>query len=447
MTSIGEPVSIWKSVAPSSPKAAPRTVDETGIRRVLLEELALKTIFLEGELNLRELAERMGLSYPVVDELFQRLRKAQFCEVTGMAGGTHRVTLTAAGRARAQDLLSRNSYAGVAPIPIADYIAEVRSQSGGTVTAADVRRAFSPLVLGDDVLDELGVAILSGTSMVLHGPTGTGKTAIAEHIPDIFHGGVWIPHAVEVDGQIITVYDPGSHRVLPGGGPGSELSAADMDRRWLLCERPTVVAGGELTIDMLDLQYNPSTGFYAAPLQMKANNGVLVLDDFGRQRIRPEELLNRWIVPLDRRVDFLTLQGGRKFAIPFEVLVVFSTNLDPRTGFAADGRAGVSDEAFLRRIPNKIDIGYASREQFHEIFHRTCLQFGLEYDAALVDRLVDYLSELKQPLRPCYPRDIVRQICWHASYANRTATLDWPALEHACHSYFLDKEPAAPITM
>ena len=453
---------LMTATAPGQPLAghdrsprAPRTVEETGIRRSLLEELALKIVYLEGELNVRLLAAKLGLEAPVVEELFQRLRRAQLCEVAGMDGTVHRISASSAGRARAQELLARNQYAGIAPVSLDTYSDWVRRQSiGGTpVGPAEVRRAFGNLVLDDDVLRQLGIAVLSGTSMVLYGPTGTGKTAIAERIPRIFDDhGVWIPYAVEVDGQIITVFDEHVHQRIGRGAPaqppaplgglfgagaGGQASSVP-DARWVLCERPRVVVGGELTIEMLDLQFNPVTGYYTAPLQMKANDGLLVLDDFGRQRIRPEELLNRWIVPLDRRIDFLTLQGGKKFDIPFALLVVFSTNLDPSTGFGSDQHGSVADQAFLRRIPNKVRIGFVGREQFHEIFKRACQDHGVLYDYVVVEQLVGHLElALYQPLRPCYPRDILQHLTWEARYEGRQPQLRWDAVERACRTYFV----------
>ena len=442
---------VRKDLSPS----APRTVEDTGVKRSLLEELALKIIYLEGELNVRQLATKIGLEAPVVEELFQRLRKAQLCEAAGMDGSVHRITASGAGRARAQELLTRNQYAGVAPVSLDAYSAWVRRQSiGGTpVGPADVRRAFGNLVLHEDVLRQLGIAVLSGTSMVLYGPTGTGKTAIAERIPRIFDDhGVWIPYAVEVDGQIITVFDEHVHHrigngapaqptaplgVLFGAGSSAQVSAVP-DARWVLCERPRVVVGGELSIEMLDLQYNPVTGYYTAPLQMKANDGLLVLDDFGRQRISPAELLNRWIVPLDRHIDFLTLQGGKKFDIPFALLVVFSTNLDPSTGFGSEQQPGIADQAFLRRIPNKVRVGYVSHEQFHEIFKRACQEAGVLYDYVVVEQLVSHLElALYQPLRPCYARDILQHLTWEARYEGRQPQLRWDAVERACRTYFV----------
>jgi predicted ATPase with chaperone activity len=401
----------------------------------VLEDLALKTIYVEGEINLRVLAERMGLASSVINEVFQRLRKRRLCDVTGLDGIAHRVTVSTQGSGRAQELLAANHYVGTAPVALEDYAHRVREQSvsQANVRPTDVARAFEPLVLSPEILKQLGIAILSGTSIMLYGPTGTGKTAVAERIPDVYQGGIWVPHAVEVDGQIITLYDPTVHkRIDQPRPPGS-------DRRWVACERPRVTVGGELTIEMLDLQFNPASGVYVAPLQMKASNGVLIIDDFGRQRVSPEALLNRWIVPLDRKIDFLSLRGGKKFEMPFDSLVVFSTNLDAAAVFSMQGGTGaLSDDAFLRRIPNKIHLDYIAADQLREIFRRVCIQYEVPYDPALADRLTEFLgTDLKQPLRPCYPRDLVRQVCWEAQFDGRPPALDWETLERACRSYFL----------
>ncbi len=413
----------------------PETVERTGIRRSVLEELALKTIYVAHELHLRALADRMGLGFEIVDDLFQRFRKRGLCEVTGHDGLVPRITLNGRGSVRAQELLAANQYVGPAPVSLEDYVRSVHDQGvhRAEVCAADVERAFEPLVLSQEMRKQLGVAILSGTSIVLYGPSGTGKTAIAEHIGDVYQGDVWIPHAVEIDGQIITVYDPMVHKRV------DHVAPPQTDRRWVLCERPRVTVGGELTIEMLDLQFNPTSGMYVAPLQMKANNGVLIIDDFGRQRVPPEVLLNRWIVPLDRKIDFLTLRGGAKFEIPFDSLVVFSTNLDAAAVFSLKTEtAALNDDAFLRRIPNKIRLDYVTREQFREIFRRVCGQFNVPFDATVVDQLTEYLGrDLKQPLRPCYPRDLVRQVCWEAQFEKQQPVLDWATVARACHSYFL----------
>ena len=351
-----------------------RSIEETGIRKNLLEDLALKIIYLVGEIPLNELARQMGLSYKVVEELFQRLRRDQLCLVTGMTGGTHRVTTSSSGKSRALELLAQNQYVGPAPVSLDDYTERIEAQSvrGIRVTPEDVVCAFEDWVLDSTTLDQLGVAATSGRGIFLYGPTGTGKTTIAETLTRLFNEDpVWVPYAVEVDGQIITVYDPALHQRL------EQASDPEQDGRWIKCRRPRMMVGGELTIEMLDLQFNAATRFYSGPVQMKANNGILIIDDFGRQRVSPEELLNRWVVPLDRRIDFLTLAGGKKIEIPFDMLVVFATNLDP---------ARLVDEAFLRRIQTKIKVDFMKPDQFREVFMRLCLKHELEYDPALARR-------------------------------------------------------------
>jgi predicted ATPase with chaperone activity len=403
-----------------------RSIEETGIRKNLLEDLALKIIYRVGEISLNELARHMGLSYKIVEDLFQRLRRDQLCQVTGMAGGTHRVTASSGGKSRALELLAQNQYVGPAPVSLEDYVERIEAQSvrGIRVTPEDVTRAFEDLVLDSATLNQLGVAATSGRGIFLYGPTGTGKTTIAETLTRLFdHDPVWVPYAVEVDGQIITVYDPALHQRL------EQSVDHEQDGRWARCRRPRMMVGGELTIEMLDLQFNSSTRFYTGPVQMKANNGILIIDDFGRQRVSPEELLNRWVVPLDRRIDFITLAGGRKIEIPFDMLVVFATNLDP---------AKLADEAFLRRIQTKIKIDFMTPDQFREIFRRLCVKHDLDYEQALADDLIGIIrQDRREPLRACYPRDILHQILWAAQYQQKKPRLDRKALEDACNNYFL----------
>jgi hypothetical protein len=403
----------------------PQEIQQTGIRRGLLEDLALKILYLHGEMSLVELGEHMCLSLGVVEEVFQFFRKEQLCEVKGMSGGSHRIAATAQGKSRAADLLSLSQYAGPAPVSLTEYTNWVRVQSVQTprIGNADLKRAFHELILSEELLSQLGTAVVSGTSIFLYGPSGTGKTSIAGKIPEIYNDDVWVPHAVEVDNQIIIIYDPGVHRKSERSIP------EESDKRWVLCHRPRVLAGGELSAEMLDLQFNSASRYFTAPLQMKANNGVLILDDFGRQRIRPEELLNRWMTPLDRRVDFLTLPGGRKFEIPFDLFVVFSTNLDPR---------GLADEAFLRRIANKIKVNHATPEQFLEIFRAECWSRFLRYEDGVPEKVAQYITqEIKQPLCQCYARDLINQIFWAASYRSEQPRLTMETLEEACRNYFL----------
>ena len=403
-----------------------RSIGEIGVRRNLLEDLGLKIIYIVGEMSLNELARHMGLNLSMVEELYERLRKDHLCQGAGMAGRVPRITTTSAGKSRALELLAQNQYTGPAPVSLDDYISRIHAQSvlGMGVTPKDMNRAFEHLVLDPSTLNQLGTAVISGRAIFLYGPTGTGKTTIAETLTRLFYDDqVWLPYAVEVDGQNITVYDSVLHQRV------EQPATRGHDGRWVLCRRPRVRVGGELTIEMLDLQFNPSTKFYTGPIQMKANNGMLIIDDFGRQRISPEELLNRWVVPLDRRIDFLTLAGGKKIEVPFDLFVVFATNLDP---------AKMVDEAFLRRIQTKIKVDYVTPEQFREIFRRVCLELGLSYDVAVVDDLIQMIGlEYKEPLRACYPRDIVQQIIAGARYLQKEPRLDREAVAQACHNYFL----------
>jgi MoxR-like ATPase len=404
----------------------PHKLEEVGIRRGLLEDLALKILYLHGEMSLIQLSEHMCLSLGVIEEIFHFFRQEQLCEVKGMTGGTHRIVASQQGRQRAADLLSLNQYAGPAPVSLEDYSARVLMQSvrNTRIGPNNVQGALADLVLGDDLLLRIGTAVVSGTSMFLYGPPGTGKTSIATRLPSIYADTVWVPYAIEVDNQIVTVYDPGVHRRHPG------LEPEDVDKRWILCRRPCVVTGGELTLEMLEVQYNPISQYSSAPAQMKANNGVLILDDFGRQRVRPQDLLNRWMTALDRRIEFLTLPGGRKFEIPFDLLVVFSTNIEPLQ---------LGDEAFLRRIPNKILVQHATEEQFKQIFLREVNAGArqLQVEPDVLDFLVRHLCEdLKQSLSQCYARDILDQIFWASNYLQAKPEFTEELARWACSNYF-----------
>ncbi len=404
---------------------APESVSEVGVRRPLLEELALKTIHVTAPPTLVELAASMRLPYMVVDDLFRRLRSEQLAEVTGMTRNAPQIGLTSQGRSRALEMLSLNHYVGPAPVSLDSYVQQTRRQGVRDlgVGPADITRAFSHLVLDETTQTKLGTALNSGASIFLYGPSGTGKTAIAMSIPGVFsQDRVWIPYAIQIDGQIISVYDPHLHSKI------DEPLPEKTDKRWVLCHRPRVLVGGELNFEMLELQLNPITRFYTAPVQMKANNGVLIIDDFGRQRMRPDELLNRWVVPLDRGIDFLTLAGGKKVEIPFELFVVFATNLNP---------AELADPAFLRRIQTKIKVGTVSPHHFHEIFHRVCDDWGIQYRVDLVDELIAIIREKGEPLRACHPRDFVNQLRWSARYAGKEPALDRDALLTAVDAYFV----------
>ena len=412
----------------NDPACSPITIPDTGVPQALLEDLALKTLHMAGPFSLLVLARHMGLAYEVVYELFERLRSEHHCQVNGMTGNVPVISITQQGRARARDLLAFSHYTGIAPVSLAHYVAQVNKQSVRDVEVhpEDVQRAFAHLVLEDKTLQQFGTALNSGSSIFIFGPPGVGKTVMAETLSRVLaENDVWIPHAVEIDGQIITVYDPHVHKLAEAGEPES------FDRRWVLCRRPAILVGGELTIEMLDLEFNPVSKFYVSPAQMKANNGVLIIDDFGRQRISPSDLLNRWVVPLDRRIDYLSLAGGRTIEIPFEMLVVFASNLDPLE---------LGDAAFFRRIQTKIKLGAISDEQFLEIFRRVAVQNELEYDVRIVRGLIDYIrNALKQDLRACHPRDIVNQLCWAAKYESRKPRFEPQDAMRAIEAYFLPR--------
>ena len=412
----------------AGPTRRPQSIKEVDVPAAVLEDLALKTLYLSGSLSSLDLSEKTHLSFGVTNDLLTRLRAGLLCQVTGMTGNIPQIAITSQGRSRAMELLSHSHYAGPAPVSLESYSAQTREQGVQTVEVhpADVERAFAHLVMDAETLHQFGTALNSGSSIFLYGPPGVGKTTMAETLSRVLaKDEVWVPYAVEVDGQIITVYDPAVHK------DGAEPAQGNYDQRWVRCRRPAVLVGGELTVEMLDLQFNPTAKFYAGPVQMKANNGVLIIDDFGRQRLRPEELLNRWVVPLDRRIDFLTLAGGRKIEIPFEMLVVFATNMNP---------ADLMDAAFLRRIQTKIKIGEVSDEQFCEIFRRVAQDRRLQYDPSIPRDLIALIRiKLQQELRSCYPRDIVNQVCWAARYEGRKPYLDPAALLRAVETYFLTR--------
>lgn len=406
------------------PPIEPRTVAETGIRRTILEGLALKILYLSGPFSLFELSRQLRLSIEVTEELFERLRADHLCAVTGLMGNVPNVAITGQGRTRALELLAMSQYAGVAPVSMESYTQRARQQSVRNVEvhAAQVERAFSHMVMDSKVLWQLGTAMNSGTSIFLYGPTGTGKTTIAETLSRVIaEDKIWIPFAVEVDGQIVTIYDPLVHKRVQK----SPMS----DERWVLCQRPAVMAGGELTLEMLELQFGAVTKYYTAPLQMKANNGVLIIDDFGRQRVQADAFLNRWVVPLDRRIDFLTLAGGKTIEVPFEVVVVFATNKNPNE---------ILEDAFLRRVQTKIKIDAVTDDQFCEIFHRMAAERGLECDPDVVKELARFIRDrVNEPLRPCYPRDLINQVCWAARYEEKQPSLDQTTVMRAVDAYFL----------
>ena len=418
---------------------APVTLADTGLSADQVFQLVMKALY-AGEASGLVISERLRLPFTILEPLIERSRAEQLIEVRGATGtgaATYRYALTDGGRTRARQFLDANGYVGPAPVTLETYVAAMSAlrASRGYVDRERISRGFEHLVVEDTLFEQLGPAINAGKAVFLYGPAGNGKTVLAEGMGRTLGGEMYIPHAIDVDGQIITVFDPISHRSLEKEETSSLLIAATMhDRRWVKVRRPVVTVGGELTLDMLDLTFNPISKFYDAPIQLTANGGVFLVDDFGRQRMRPEELLNRWIVPLESRVDYLTLHTGKKFQIPFDVLIVFATNLDPKS---------LADEAFLRRIPYKIAITDPSVDQFTRIFELDCRRRGLLFHPVMVAYLYRrHYRPYGRAMRSCQPRDLLDQVTALCRFEGREPVVTRELLDKACEAYFLDEGDA-----
>jgi predicted ATPase with chaperone activity len=419
---------------------APCNLGESGLNVDLVTQLVLKTLHLYGSQTGLELAARVGLQFPVLEPSLDELKWQHHVEVVSgsmIGAAAYKYRITDAGRDRAALFLEHNHYVGIAPVPLDQYrryIDDFRRTVVNDVSPAGVRAAFSSLVLSDHVLDQLGPAVRAGRSLFVYGPPGNGKTVISQCIRNLLPGSIAVPHALAVEGAIIRFYDPVNHEALPDDSPLSDEDSLRRGRipdgRWIRCRRPSITVGGELSLDALELNYSPSAGFYRAPVQAVANGGVLVIDDFGRQHCSARDLLNRWIVPLESGIDYLTLQTGQKFSLPFAVLVVFATNLRP---------AELVDEAFLRRIQYKVFAENPSRADFVQIFKNYCARVGLEYDGALVESLLaEYFRPRKIALRGCQPGAVIDQALALAQYKGVDRRLTMDLLTAACDSYFVD---------
>lgn len=400
----------------------PQTFEELGIPQSLVLDLVLRRMLLEGFSNLQSLSNTLRLSVSILHTVFKHMRAQQLIDVKGMLGNDYNFTLSQAGKVLAGERFQISQYAGAAPVSLRDYHSATKSQSAQVrVDRKALRSAFSDLVVQDTLLDQLGPALISQNSIFIYGPTGNGKTSLAERMLRVYQDAILLPYAVEVDSQVISLYDPVVHQKL-------ELEDQDLDPRWVLCRRPCIVVGGELIPSMLELRLDESSGIYAAPLQMKANNGIFIIDDFGRQLMSPRDLLNRWIVPLDRRVDYLMLRYGVKFQIPFELMVVFSTNLEP---------SDLADEAFLRRIHNKIFVDAVDDKAFDQIFYRVVGHNNIPYEQDSAEYLRKLcLREGRTELRACYPSDICNILASIGKYEGRAPYMSKTELERAAALYF-----------
>jgi len=417
-------------------RTAPQSIQDLGLPSLFLGQLTLKHCFYMDFFTLGELAERLKVSASIISEVLEYLKKAKWVEVRGpdpmnpvvtALSLANRHSLTDAGRRQAGQLLEYDAYAGPAPVGLKDYWRQVNYQSIGKagVSPDHIQRALKGLVLSAEILEQLGVAAVSGKPLFLYGPAGNGKTAISQSLGRIWQDDILVPYALYVDGQVIQVFDEITHARSEEAASGAER----VDRRWVRCRRPMVTVGGELTLDMLDLAYKATLKYFEAPLQLKANNGVFIVDDFGRQRLPAQELLNRWIIPLENRQDFLRLRTGQKFAVPFDQFIVFATNLEPRT---------LVDDAFLRRLRSKVKVDYVNRTQFVEIFRLCCDQYHLEFDPEAVEYLLGrYYDDGQRPLTACHPRDLLEQVLDYCRFHQLVPCLTPENLDRACHSYFV----------
>lgn len=423
----------------------PHNAAETGLTERFLLNLLLKVIYVRALETNAQIAEAVKLPASIVDTLLRFGRENGLVSVVGSIGGgllaQLRHELTDEGRKRAVDQLERSQYVGPAPVPLSAYVTQVERQplADERISHASLAAKLAHLVLPARLVDELGPAANSARAMLLYGPPGSGKTSIAEAMGRAFLGSVYVPYAIEIDGQVITVFDPALHQ--PVDGPRTQAPAHEassllreaIDGRWVLCRRPTVMSGGELRLEMLELRYSAQAGLYEAPLQVKAMNGIFLIDDFGRQEVDPRVLLNRWITPLEKRFDFLQLHTGLKFRLPFDVLIVFSTNLAPED---------LMDEAFLRRIPYKIHVGTPTVEEYAEIFRRVCAEKGIDFRPGLVDMLVsEFYANMHENMASYHPRFLVERVVDECHYRGIAPAIDERALAAAWRNLFIIRTP------
>ncbi|MBI3840078.1 MAG: AAA family ATPase [Planctomycetia bacterium] len=396
-----------------------------------VEALILKLLLSRGDCIGRQIADHIKLPFRLVDELLREMKSDQLVVHKGSAAmNDYLYQLTDMGRERARRMADHCTYFGSAPVSLKDYIAAVVAQSltRQHPTIGDLQRAFSDLLINPRMLRRLGPAINSGRGLFLFGAPGNGKTSIAERVTQAFGQYIWIPRAIGVDGEIIRLYDPNAHEELPLEPGSGLLEQGQIDKRWVRIRRPTIIVGGELTMDNLEVTLNTSTGISESPVQLKSNCGTLVIDDFGRQRMHTDELLNRWIVPLEKRQDFLNLANGKKIEVPFDQLVIFSTNLEPKD---------LVDDAFLRRIPYKIEVTDPTEEEFRDLFKMMAPKLGFEYN----DEVVSYVIKtgyhaVGRPMRCCQPRDLLMQVRNLCLYESRPLELTTDAMDFAVENYF-----------
>lgn len=408
----------------------PNSIEDLGLPLSMIEALICKRLQVVGMTTGRKLAEQLCLPFRVLEDVYQTLRGRQIIVHTGSAPfNDYTYTLTEHGRERAAAATRACAYAGPAPVPLMDYVLSVEAQSirAESPKRDDLRAAFDGISVNEEMFSTLGPAVNSGAGLFLYGEPGNGKTTLAKRITMCFAQRIWIPHALYEDGQIIKLYDAAYHEE-DKTNEDTLIKASAFDTRWIEIHRPTVVVGGELTLDNLEISHNAAANVSEASLQMKSNCGCLLIDDFGRQRVDPLELLNRWIVPLESRVDYLTLSTGKKIQVPFEQLIIFSTNLEPKD---------LVDDAFLRRIPYKVEVGDPRSDEFHELFKLGAATFKCEYNKDAVEHLLQrHYYPNNRNLRRCHPRDLLNQIRNYCVYNDIPMTMTKELFDHVVNSYF-----------
>ncbi len=409
----------------------PVSFAEAGLTTSVVEGLVLKLLLSRGDTTGRQISDHLRMPFGLIDELVREMKADQLVIHRGSAPMNDFVyQLPDLGRERARRLTEHCTYFGAAPVALKDYVAAVAKQSltKQHPTVENLKEAFSDLLINPKMLRRLGPAINSGRGLFLFGAPGNGKTSIAERVTKAFGQHIWIPRALGIDGEVIRLYDPNAHEELPLESDGSLLDERRIDHRWIRIRRPTIVVGGELTMANLEVTLNTSTGISEAPMQLKSNCGTLVIDDFGRQRMSTDELLNRWIVPLEKRYDYLSLANGKKIEVPFDQLVIFSTNLEPRD---------LVDDAFLRRIPYKIEVTDPSEEEFRELFRLMAPKLGFENNDDVITYLIEtHYKQTGRPMRCCHPRDLLTQAYNLALYEGREQDLTNDSMDFAVENYF-----------
>jgi len=410
---------------------------DTGLSKLNVSDLILKVLYNSGDMYGHEISARLKLPFTsVLDSTVEWLKHEQYIDIGGGGGigeVSYRYIITSKGVQKALEAMERTAYAGPAPVPLDEYIASTHRQNRTqlSVNREDMMHVTEKLIVSTDMLDKLGPAVNSGTSIFLYGPPGNGKTTLSEAVGRFILGDdMWIPYAVDVDGQVIQIFDDINHELSENQSPVKYGTGTMADPRWVRIKRPMIMVGGELEMASLDLIYDSVSKFYEAPYQVKATGGLFLIDDFGRQQVSPLALLNRWIVPLEKKIDFLTLNNGRKIGLPFRLLIVFSTNLDP---------SDLVDDAFLRRIKYKIEVGNPTMDQFRELFELMCRIMKVPFDERGLAYLIrEWYQKYDRDLRFVHPRDILSQLLDAASYLGVEPRMTKDLLDRAAESYFVE---------